>query len=48
MILTYYAISHLAAMRLNRTASVGGTLLALTPYAGLAGCALLVGAIVLA
>ena len=48
MILTYYAISHLAAMRLERPASVGGTLLALTPYAGLAGCALLVGAVLVA
>ena len=48
MILTYYAISHLAAMRLERPSSVGGTLLALTPYAGLVGCAVLVGAVVVA
>ena len=48
MILTYYAISHLAAMRLDRPAGVGGAVLAFTPYAGLAGCALLVGAVVLA
>ena len=48
MILTYYAISHLAAMRLERPAGVGGALLAATPVAGLAGCALLVGAVLLA
>ena len=48
MILTYYAISHLAAMRLERPSGVGGTLLAATPVAGLAGCALLVGAVLVA
>lgn len=48
MILTYYAISHLAAMRLERPAGVGGALLAATPFAGLAGCALLVGAVLVA
>lgn len=48
MILTYYAISHLAAMRLERPAGVGGALLAATPVAGLAGCALLVGAVLVA
>jgi APA family basic amino acid/polyamine antiporter len=47
MILTYYAISHLAAMRLDRRPGIRGLGLAATPFLGLAGCALLVGALLL-
>lgn len=47
MILTYYAISHLAAMRLDRRPGLRGVALAVTPYVGLAGCGLLVGALLL-
>lgn len=46
MILTYYAISHLAAMRLDRRPGLAGALLGATPVVGLIGCALLVGALV--
>lgn len=45
MILTYYAISHLAAMRLDRRPGLAGVLLGATPVVGLVGCALLVGAL---
>ena len=45
MILTYYAISHLAAMRLGRRPGLVGVLLGASPFVGLAGCALLVGAL---
>lgn len=45
MILTYYAISHLAAMRLDRRPGLTGVLLGATPVVGVAGCALLVGAL---
>ncbi|MDA2987999.1 MAG: APC family permease [Actinomycetota bacterium] len=45
MILTYYAISHLAAMRLDRRRGLAGVLVGATPFVGLAGCALLVGAL---
>lgn len=48
MILTYYAISHLAAMRLVPRPGFRGAALAVTPYLGLAGCAVLVGALLLA
>lgn len=43
MILTYYGISHLCAMRVERRSGVGGVLVAATPYAGLVGCVVLVG-----
>ncbi len=46
MILTYYAISHVAAMRLERGRGLGGLMLLTTPYLGLAGCVILVGALV--
>ncbi|MGA1145914.1 MAG: APC family permease [Candidatus Nanopelagicales bacterium] len=47
MILTYYAISHVAAMRLERSSGVRGALVAATPYVGLVGCVSLVGALFL-
>ncbi len=47
MILTYYAISHLAAMRLARHPGFRGAALASMPYLGLVGCGVLVGALVL-
>lgn len=47
MILTYYAISHLAAMRLDRRTGPVGLMVAATPYVGLAGCFLLVVALLL-
>ena len=46
MILTYYALSHLSAMRLPRPPGFGGRLVWLTPFLGLAGCVLVVGALV--
>jgi len=44
MILTYYAIAHISAMRLSPAPA--SRLLRLTPLVGLAGCALLVGALI--
>jgi APA family basic amino acid/polyamine antiporter len=46
MILTYYAVAHISAMRIERAAGFGGLLLAATPVVGLVGCALLVGSVV--
>lgn len=46
MILTYYAISHLSAMRLDRRPGARGLVVAGSPYLGLVGCVLLVGALV--
>lgn len=46
LILTYYALGHLAAMRLPRRPGVGGLIVAITPYLGLAGCVVVVGALV--
>jgi len=48
MILTYYAIAHVAALRLDRRRGMGGWLLAATPVVGLAGCATLVVAVLVA
>ncbi len=48
MILTYYAIAHMAALRLDRRPGMGGWLLAVTPVIGLAGCATLVVAVLVA
>jgi APA family basic amino acid/polyamine antiporter len=47
MILTYYAIAHLAAMRMGRRPGARGVLLAATPYLGLAGCGALAGSVLL-
>ncbi len=47
MILTYYAIAHLAAIRVGRRPGARGALLAAPPYLGLAGCLALVGALFL-
>ena len=48
MILTYYAVAHVSAMRIERQAGYGGLLIALTPVVGLVGCALLVGSVIVA
>ncbi len=53
MILTYYSVAHLAAIRLQRDANAAGRswstrLTASTPYLGLLGCAVLVAALVAA
>ena len=45
MILTYYAVGHLAAMRLPHRAGMVGRLVRLTPYLGLACCSVVVGAL---
>lgn len=45
MILTYYAIAHVAAMRLDRRPGVRGALLAAAPVVGVLACAVLVGAL---
>jgi len=42
MILTYYAVAHISALRIERRTGLGGWLLAGTPLVGLAGCVLLV------
>lgn len=47
MILTYYAIAHVAALRLPRRPGIGGALVAITPVLGLLGCAALVGALLI-
>ena len=47
MILTYYAIAHVAALRLPRRPGIGGALVAITPVLGLLGCAALVGALLM-
>lgn len=47
MILTYYAVAHLAALRLPRRPGVRGALVAMTPVLGLLGCVALVGALLL-
>ena len=46
MILTYYAVGHLAAMRLPRRPGTGGSFVRLMPYLGLVGCVVVVGALV--
>lgn len=46
MILTYYAVGHLAAMRLPPRSGAPGRVVRLTPYLGLVGCAVVVGALV--
>lgn len=48
MILTYYAIAHVAALRLDRRPGMGGWLLAATPVIGLVACATLVVAVLVA
>lgn len=45
MILTYYAVGHLAAMRLPHGEGAAGRLVRLTPYLGLACCSVVVGAL---
>ncbi len=46
MILTYYAVAHVSAMRIERAAGFGGWVLAATPFVGLVGCVLLVGSVI--
>lgn len=48
MILTYYGIAHISALRLPVRRSLGGLLMATTPLLGLLGCAVLVAAVFLA
>ena len=48
MILTYYAIAHVAALRLDRRPGMGGWLLAATPVIGLVACTTLVVAVLVA
>lgn len=48
MILTYYAIAHISALRIDRRPGVTGLLLAASPVIGLVGCAALVVAVVIA
>ena len=48
MILTYYAIAHISALRIDRRAGGAGLLLAATPVAGLVGCTALIVAVIVA
>lgn len=48
MILTYYAVAHVAALRIPRLPGLRGWLLAATAVVGLGGCLVLVGALLLA
>ena len=48
MILTYYAIAHISALRIDRRPGAAGLLLATTPVVGLVGCAALVVAVIVA
>ncbi len=45
MILTYYAVAHVSALRIERRPGLGGWLLAGTPVVGLAGCVVLVASL---
>jgi len=45
MILTYYAVAHISALRIERRPGLGGWLLAGTPVIGLAGCVVLVASL---
>lgn len=47
MILTYYAVAHVSALRISRGRGMGGWLLSSTPVLGLVGCGLLVGSLVI-
>lgn len=48
MILTYYAIAHISALRIDRRPGAAGLLLATTPVVGLVGCTALVVAVIIA
>jgi len=45
MILTYYAVAHISALRIERRPGLGGWLLAGTPVIGLTGCVVLVASL---
>jgi APA family basic amino acid/polyamine antiporter len=48
MILTYYAIAHISALRIDRRPGAAGLLLATTAVVGLVGCTALVVAVIIA